>query len=276
MYQQTMLDTLDDTALATAFNLVYADYMVPVNVDGAWIRQHVTRCDIALEHSPLWLNDDGAVVGLALLGVRGERGWLGGFGIAPAYRGKSISRTLCEAVLRSARHVGLNEIQLEVITSNAKAIRTYEQAGFAHHRDLLILTRPPGTVTLDVDTTAAVEADPTELMRSRLTMATAAPPWQYEPASYAGAPDLRGLVVGDPTAPLAMCLFRASTTGARIADVAALDVISAQTVLAGLIERIPDQSLTITNLPDGSEALPAFFATGWVESMRQHEMLVHL
>src|SRR4051794_36292166 len=136
---ETTLATLSPAELAAAFNTVYTDYVVPFVVNEAWARQHVAANSIALEHSPLWLDDSGALVALAALGVRGERGWVGGFGVAPDYRGQGLSRQLARATLDRARQASLRRVQLEVITSNARAIRTYERAGFVRTRDLLIL-----------------------------------------------------------------------------------------------------------------------------------------
>ena len=96
---ETTLAVLSPAELAAAFNTVYTDYVVPFMVGEAWARQHVAANSIALEHSPLWRDDAGAVVGLAALGVRGDRGWVGGLGIAPAHRGRAVpaTRVRCDA-----------------------------------------------------------------------------------------------------------------------------------------------------------------------------------
>jgi hypothetical protein len=75
---QTTLAALDYAALADAFNRVYEGYIVPFNVGVDWVEQHIRANDIDRSLSPLWLDDDGEVVGMALLGVRGARGWVGG------------------------------------------------------------------------------------------------------------------------------------------------------------------------------------------------------
>src|SRR3954451_16192561 len=134
--RQTTLATLTFQGVADAFNLVYTGYFVPTNVSAHGARSHVEAGDIALDASPLWLDDTGAVVGFAALGVRGLRGWVGGFGVAPAYRGQGVSQGLIGALLEQARGLGIGEVALEVLVQNAPAIRTYERAGFVHRRDL--------------------------------------------------------------------------------------------------------------------------------------------
>jgi GNAT superfamily N-acetyltransferase len=121
--RQTTLATLDSTSLTAAFNTVYTDYVVPLSMTEPQLAQHVANNDIDLEHSPLWLAEDGRVVGLAALGVRGARGWIGGFGVAPQWRGQGLSHQFTAATLTVARELGLRTVQLEVITTNPRAIR---------------------------------------------------------------------------------------------------------------------------------------------------------
>ncbi len=106
MYYQT-LAKLDDHALTSAFNMVYEEYVVPLRFTVEQMRLHVIANAIQLEHSPLWLDETGSVVGLAALGVREQRGWVGGFGVVRPYRGKGLSRGLIEEIL--ATGLGLRE-----------------------------------------------------------------------------------------------------------------------------------------------------------------------
>ena len=55
-----------------------------------------------------------------------------GMGLAPEYRGKGIGRHLVEATVRDERAAGLTRIELEVFSSNTRAIRLYEDCGFVH------------------------------------------------------------------------------------------------------------------------------------------------
>jgi hypothetical protein len=239
------------------------------------VTQHVALNDIALPESPFWRAEDGAIVGMAMLGVRGERGWIGGFGIAAPYRGRGLSHQLIEDVIERARRLGLAGLQLEVITTNHGAIRVYERAGFVHRRDLLILARGPDASTLEVDTTVVRTADPARLIAYRPAGASA-PAWQREAPSLGSPSSLEGLVVGVPEAPLALVLSRSTGDAARVADLAAVDQESALAVLSALIERHAGSPLTILNEPEGAATLPALFDLGWREIMRQHELALTL
>jgi hypothetical protein len=172
-----------------------------------------------------------------------------------------------------ARGIELRQVQLEVIVGNNRAIRAYERAGFKHMRDLLILSRPAGPWPIDVDTTIVVEADAGALLAARGRMAGEAPNWQREPASLAGEAELRGLAIGSLDAPMAVAFYEPRGTGIRLLDITALDVMSAQAMLAELVERFPDTTITLVNEPEGSAVLPALLDGGWEERMRQHEMV---
>jgi GNAT superfamily N-acetyltransferase len=272
MMNQSTLSTIDTQAIADAFNAVYEDYVMPVNLTAEQVQHHISGNDIDLSASPLWLDDDGSVIGMAMLGVRNDRGWVGGFGIAKPYRGRGLSHQLIQQVIERGRSINLREIILEVITSNTAAIRTYERAGFAHHRDLLIVIRRPTAMTLDIDRIAATTADPNLLLANRPKTAES-PAWQHERSSLVGDEKLMGLANGPANAPLAMAVYlHPDDTSIRIADIAAVDQNAAQTLLAALIQREPDKSIALVNEPEASNALPALHDLGWQEVMRQHEM----
>jgi len=270
------LSSTDTQTIASAFNAVYEDYVMPVNLSAAQVEHHISSYDIDLGASPLWRDDDGAVIGMAMLGVRDDRGWVGGFGIAKPYRGRGLSHQLIQDVIERGKGINLREIVLEVITSNTAAIRTYERASFAHHRNLLILVRRPADIALDIDTTAVTTADPNLLLANR-PQTNQQPAWQHEPSSLLGDETLTGLTLGPAGAPHAMAVYlRPDATSIRIADIAAIDHDAAQTLLAALIQREPDKSIALVNEPEASNALPALLNLGWQEVMRQHEMRLEL
>ena len=84
---------------------------------------------------------DGAPVGVALLGRRERRGWIGSMGVLPAWRRRGIGRRLLQQVQANARRAGLHAIDLEVLTRNTAALALYEAAGFQIQRELLVWER---------------------------------------------------------------------------------------------------------------------------------------
>src|SRR5690349_4225367 len=84
---------------AAAMNRVFQNYLVPMNFTPEQLNLHVAYNDVDLGISPIWLDDEGNVIAAALLGVRGKRAWIGGFGIAPEYRGQGYAKRLLEHVI---------------------------------------------------------------------------------------------------------------------------------------------------------------------------------
>jgi ribosomal protein S18 acetylase RimI-like enzyme len=134
-------DTIELAELAALFSAGYAGYYVPVHVDEAAFALMVDAWDIDLRRSCVAL-DGNERVGVALLGTRGERGWIGGLGVVPGARRTGIGRALMEAVLAGAPA----DVSLEVIEQNERAIRLYTSLGFERTRILEVwsLTAIPG------------------------------------------------------------------------------------------------------------------------------------
>jgi ribosomal protein S18 acetylase RimI-like enzyme len=270
--RETTLATLNHAEFAAAFNTVYQDYLVPFVVDASWAGQHIAANDIVPEHSPLWLDDAGKVVALAVLGRRGARGWVGGFGVAPDYRGRGLAARLIDALLQSARGLGMGEVRLEVIAGNTRAIRTYERAGFLRTRDLRILARPDDAPAPEAGE-RAVPATPGQLLPHGPRLRPVRPAWQRESASLAHGADLSGLALGTADAPTAYLLYRANAQNAIISDFAVPTVEAALALAAALQSHLPGRTLRIANEPEESPACAALDRLGWRETLRQHEMV---
>jgi GNAT superfamily N-acetyltransferase len=273
---ETTLSTLTPAELAAAYNLVYSDYVVPFVVSEAWARQYVPANGIALEHSPLWLDDNGAVVALAALGVRGERGWVGGFGVAPDHRGQGLSQQLARVALDHAREVGLRQVQLEVITTNARAIRTYERVGFVRTRDLLILTFPADAPRPEAALPTAHAADPATLIPYAARLGAVTPCWQRELERFVAIPDLRGLALGAPDSPDAYLVYLTSDTSAQIQVIAGASPAALAALVQAFAAQLPGRALAISNEPEESPVCSVLVAAGWSERLRQHEMVCEL
>lgn len=129
------VDGFDDAALAALFTRVYEGYAVPMHVDGPVMRFMRVAADVDLAASRV-LREDGEPVAIALLGVRGEAGYIAGMGVAASHRGRGLGEAVMRAVLDEARGLGIRRVQLEVLVQNAAAIRLYERLGFRRTRGL--------------------------------------------------------------------------------------------------------------------------------------------
>ena len=167
MRQITFAD-LDLAQQTDALNLVYRGYDQPFQVSQEWVAQHLHTHGVDTARSPVWLDGRGGVVALSLLALREGRGWIGGFGVAPAYRGNRFSGPVLKETLKD---LDGTPIQLEVLVPNLKARSTYEKGGFQITRQLVVLEGPPGRADQRLE-------------------AAGSPCWQRQPASLDRLQDL--------------------------------------------------------------------------------------
>jgi ribosomal protein S18 acetylase RimI-like enzyme len=125
-----------------AFNLAYDDYFVPLQMQRDPMLRLIERDAIDMNASKAVI-DDGQIVGVGMLAIQNNIGWIGGVGVIPAYRGKSIGRLITTVLLVEARIRNLAYVQLEVIEENVTAVNLYASLGFQPTRRLLILSRQP-------------------------------------------------------------------------------------------------------------------------------------
>ncbi len=93
---------------------------------------------IDLEHSVAAF-DGRTPVGMALVGRRGERGWIHDIGVAPAYQKRGMGRQMMRVVLDGMRQSNVREVELDVAAMRADAVTFYQRLGFRHHRTYLNL-----------------------------------------------------------------------------------------------------------------------------------------
>ena len=225
----------------------------------------VEAYDLVLSHS-LVAADGGAAVGLANLGLRDERAWVGGVGVVPAHRGAGIGRALMRALLANARDLGAGEMALEVITENAPAIALYEQLGFRTTRELEVLSLARADSEGEAEEVGAAAALRLIARRSR-----ASEPWQRDDATLANLARCDrppgGLAAGEAAA-----VYREE--GGRVALLrAAGDPAGLRTLLAVLRRR---GQVSAVNYPIGSAATAALREAGAEVVLRQFEMSISL
>ncbi len=227
-------DRFSDAELATLFTRGYEGYYVPVDVDESVLRFMIDSWDLDLTRSRVAPD-----VGLCNLGVRGDRGWIGGIAVVPAHRRQGVGRALLEAVLEVAPPV----VTLEVLEQNEPAIRLYENLGFERTRVLEVWS---------VEETPRVEArsvDPAPLGGEGL-------PWQREDGSLPPGGYERLELDGGAV------LVR----GTNILQLEAPDENSAVALLSR------GTAVTFVNVPEGDVASGALRRLGGELTLRQFEM----
>ena len=259
-------------AYAAAINASFEGYPVQVNFNAATLARRVRVEQHDLESSFVALDGDEAV-GMAGLAIRGNRGWVSGFGVVPAWRRRGLGRRLMSELLERARAYGLRQLSLDVLTGNTAAIRLYEDAGMRVTRDLLIMERPA-----DYEPrrgAAPKEAPAGELLEHYWHLHSEPPAWQRELAALLAA-DLRGFYVGGRRQPRAYALLGHGRAdgNAYLSDLAAADAAAAAAMCAAL-GRVAGP-LKVINEPERSPFAAALLGHGFREVLRQHEMTMEI
>jgi GNAT superfamily N-acetyltransferase len=259
--------------LAAAFTASFSGYFYPMTLSAEQLSRRVRFEHLDLRRSLLAKEDD-ELVGMALLGLRGDVAWVGGLGITERYRGRGLSHELMRALISEARGFGSSLLTLEVLRQNQGAIRLYERAGMHIARALHIYARTAGAPVLS-EVLPLVEAPPAALLRHFHRLHLHAPAWQRTLASLLVMNGLRGLCLGEPDRPQAYALLRDWPDGTTyLVDLAAAESAGAEALCAALCH-VPGP-LRINNEPDDSIFNAPLAAHGFRETERQHEMVMAL
>jgi GNAT superfamily N-acetyltransferase len=241
--------------LAELFTAAYEGYYVPFQVDEARLTHMVDAFDLDLDRSLIAWDGD-TPVGLANLGLRGERTWLGGVGVVKAARRRGIGEQLTRALLDQARDAGARRMLLEVIVENEPAIALYEKLGFRTTRLLEVLT---------LDRAEGGTAEEVELEQARRLIPAEPEPWQRDDDTVANLAGVAALATGT-----AAVVYR--TEGERV-NLLQAGGEGVGDLITALRARGPILAL---NYPAGGPVATALHDAGATLVLRQHEMVVGL
>jgi len=135
------LSTKDFTALHAAFHEAFADYIIPFKLSEAQFENHIAINAVDLNNS-VGAFAGGNIVGFTLNGFGLWNGkstvYDAGTGVIPEFRGKGVAARIFEFMTPALKQAGVEQILLEVITENEKAVRLYRKLGFRETRRLLL------------------------------------------------------------------------------------------------------------------------------------------
>jgi GNAT superfamily N-acetyltransferase len=251
--------SLSPSELAVLFTRAYENYYVPVQVDEAALELMARTFDMDPD-AGLVAVEEGEAVGLVNLGVRGERGWIGGLGVIAEARRKGLGRMLMDAVHEQARDRGIREISLEVIEANEPAFRLYEDLGYQFLRWLEIgsLERQDG------------EPPPEEAWQeahARIRdLRTAREPWQRDDETLRHYDDLRGLTTDTGAA-----VYHTGGDGRVVLMQFAGDDTAARETLGSLRAL---GAVTLFNVPEDDPLAGALRGLGGTVGLRQRELAI--
>lgn len=277
------VSSVDFKTYVDAFNEAYSDYFVPMHLSPAVMEALIYRENINLDRSVVAVNDNGEILGMGMLGVRDNRGWIGGMGVVPEYRRKGIGQSLMHSLIENAHALQLHYVDLEVITQNTPAYTMYEKLGFIKRRVLAIVERgaapvdvPDNQYQLDNSDSHYTGDGVLELFD---TWHDVANPWQRQrEAIEVMLPDsdIRFLTDGSKRA-IAFAIGRFSKERIQIIDAAISPAVedrlqAAKTIFAGLLAENPKATSGMVNVGEDDMILQALQSLGFKQSLRQYEM----
>ena len=136
-------DRFNIEELTEAYNQTRVDYLVPMPMNVARLREYVLAYDVSLPDSFVAMRGD-VVLGLGMLGLRHRRGWVTRLGVLPSGRRQGVGQTILGALIAASNQCHCPTIWLEVIKGNEPAHGLFSKAGFAETRELIVARRPPG------------------------------------------------------------------------------------------------------------------------------------
>jgi ribosomal protein S18 acetylase RimI-like enzyme len=251
--------------LASVFTASYEGYFIPFVVDETQLGYMVEVFDLDLSRSLVAV--EGRVpIGLANLGRRAERSWLGGIGVVRDHRGSGIGESLTRMLLVQAREAGAREMVLEVIVENAPAIALYEKLGFARTRELEVLSLAAATGHSE-----ARETDLGEGLEIVAATRGRPEPWQRADETVANLAR-RG------STPRAITVAGAAAVFSEDSDrVSLLQAAGDPTGLEALVAALRSRGdVSALNFPIGEPVATALRKAGATVRLRQYEMVLPL
>ena len=260
--------------LVALFNQVYSDYEVPMHLDLTSFDFMARLVDMDFERSVV-AHEEGRPVAVAMLCLRGDRAWVGGMGVVPGARGRGHGVAVMQAILDHAAGGGASMVDLEVIESNAPAIRIYEALGFRETRRLVVWKLDPAPTHPQQEEIALEPIEAATALDLVDRWVLGPPPWQRSRrtiGNLAQPPEAlaairEGGVVGT-------VVFRAVPDRVSVLALGAAhqDVPVLSAMVAGLRTRHPSAIVRLLNLPAEDPATKVFERMRAVAEARQIEM----
>ena len=277
--------------LARANNLVFKGYPIPINHSPEGFSAFCRILSMDFAKSVLLKQGSSKLVGIAMLGVRGDEGWCGGFGIAPEFRGRRLASLLLSALVEKARAGGLKILRLEVLEANEPALRTYRQGGFRIERSVAVMAAPIESVHDNFRWKSCPVSEVEQVDRAEaIHMASAIkelvrPTWQRELATISQVSGLKAVQAVKFGRTQALLLYRADVvSGSVTIDHCVFDDPAAAVKLLEVVTRFgamgenPKRGSEVVaiNEPEGSPLYDLLKELGLTAQDKQLEMSLRL
>lgn len=265
--------------LAEAYNHTRVDYIVPMPMNVARLREYVRFYDVDLGASCVAVSGS-TIFGLGMLGVRTRRAWITRVGVLPHGRRKGTGRAIINWLLSSAAERDLETVWLEIIKGNEPAYELFHTGGFKEERELVVARRPPDHTYEhpDRDWSRLDNARVSPLGGSEalalLAKRPGRPNWLNETESMQSADDLCGLFIEvDEGKGWVSYQFDELRITHIVFEVTEGDRSSVATALAlALHQRHPTQDAILENIPASDPIWQGLEKAGYFDAFRRIEM----
>jgi ribosomal protein S18 acetylase RimI-like enzyme len=267
--------------LTTAFS----DYVIPFALTESQLRNHMVLTAVDLERSAGCFID-GRLVGTSLNGFGNWQGRLTAYdtctGVLPEFRRRGISSAMFELMIPHLRSAGVEQFLLEVISTNAGAVRLYDELGFKATRELALLQcdkRPDVVESTSKDVELQDIGTPEWPLLKRFW--DVEPSWQNLPEAMERSVSAKRMIGGFYEGKCIGYILFSARSG-RIAQMAVSKEHRRKRVGSMLLNAMhavidTESSPQVVNADIGAEGMLAFFTNfGYHEMLRQHEMLLEL
>jgi ribosomal protein S18 acetylase RimI-like enzyme len=263
--------------LVAAYNRTRVDYIVPMPMNAARLREYVHNYDVDMKASTVAV-EGGRILGLAMLGVRPGHTWITRLGVLPVKRRRGTGQLLMEHLVACSRRLGVPYVTLDVIKHNDPAYYLFLKLGFRAVRELLVIRHPPGPPAIAAGLYSLEVLDyrqAVELLRRRRD----APSWLCETESLENAGGLAALRVELANGDWGWLVYQETIfqlsrlvlhTGSGDSHRVALALLHA------LHTRHPALDTASEDLPIDSPHWSAMQEMGYLESFRRIEMRLDL
>lgn len=261
--------------LTDIYNQTRVDYLVPMPMNVAKIKEYVHVYDADLFHSCVAVEDD-EILGLGMVGMRQNRGWITRLGVIPNTRRKGTGRGIMEYMIDQLVQMNSYSIWLEVIKGNTPAHQLFLRLGFVETRELIVARRPPNANTPpNVPEVKRITALDHEEAIILLSHRQERPNWLNETESMQNTRNLSALLVELTNGGRGWVTYHASLLQLTriVVEVTAGDPIEVTAAILNVLhQRYKRQDAKTENIPDDIMWL-GFQKAGYFDSFRRIEMV---
>ncbi len=267
--------------LTEAYNQTRIDYIVPMPLNAARLREYIDIYDVDLRSS--WVAVHGETIfGLGMLGVRRDRAWITRVGVLPKGRRQGTGRAIIDRLLQSAVDKGIGAIWLEVIAGNLPANQLFLTSGFKRTRKLVVARRPPTHIDkAPLSNTGSVAPKQITKLNNDQVLSFARerntrPNWLNETESLVNVPGYQGILIEFENGSKGWVGYKVDQF--QLTHIECVCLTGSQdSVTAGLLRTLhhlhQSQDAILQNLPSSDLRWRGYKSAGYFDVFRRIEMV---